>query len=219
MTSSDAVWKVWGNEFTLTPRRVDTRAFAVPPAFQNIFSLSVEDWDGCPNKRDQILEALADTPNVVAVTGDIHAFFAGVPSVSTNIDRGIVEFVGAGIASTPYERLLLRTAVADPALLAAGATALALLVQDLLSVPGANPTLGFANIKQNGFATVTVSADSFDVTYFQTDRQNVSVDVPEEEVAGVFTQERFQVLEGERALYREIDGNYARWNTETSTWG
>ena len=218
MTSSDAVWKVWGNEFTLTPRRVDTREFAVPPAFQNIFSLSVEDWDGCPNKRDELLDALADTENVVAVTGDIHAFFAGLPSVSTNIDRGIVEFVGAGIASTPYERLLLRTAAADPALRAAGATALALLVQELLAEPGVNPTLGFANIKQNGFATVTVSAETMDVTYFQTDRQNVSVDVPEDEVAELFTQERFQVRAGERALYREIDGNLARWNPETSSW-
>ncbi len=219
MTTSDAVWKVWGNEFTLTPRRVDTQEFAVPPAFQNIFSLSVEDWDGCPNKRDELLDALADTDNVVAVTGDIHAFFAGVPSVSTDLDRGIVEFVGAGIASTPYERLLLRTAASDPALLAAGATALALLVQDLLAEPGVNPTLGFSNIKQNGFATVAVSAESLDVTYFQTDRQNVSIDVPEDEVAGVFTEERFQVLAGERALYREIDGNFVRWNPETSSWG
>ena len=218
MSGSDAVWKVWGNEFTLTPRNVDATAFAVPPTFQQVFTLSVEDWDGCPNKRDELLDALADIDNVVAVTGDIHAFFAGTPAVTGDTSRNIVEFVGAGISSSPYERLLLRTAASDPELLEAGATALALLVQDLVLEPGVNPTLAYANIKGNGFSTVAISAEELNVSYFETNRANVAVELPEEELAGAFEQKRFRVLAGDKSLYHEIDGDYLRWDADTNSW-
>jgi alkaline phosphatase D len=220
MSTSDAVWKVWGNEFTLTPRRVDTSEFALPAAFQQVFLLSVEDWDGCPNKRDELLDQLSGIDNVVAVTGDIHAFFAGTPSVTGDTSRNIVEFVGAGISSTPYERLLLRTASADPVLRAAGAPALALLVQELVLEPGVNPTLAYANIKGNGFATVEVSADALDVSYFETDRANVSAEFLDsgDELAAAFETKRFRVLTGDKSLYHEQEGTYLRWDPETSSW-
>ena len=218
MSTSDAVWKVWGNEFTLTPRNVDVTAFAVPPSFQQVFTLSVEDWDGCPNKRDELLSELADIDNVVAITGDIHAFFAGTPSVNGDTSRNIVEFVGAGISSAPYERLLLQTAASDPELLAAGATALALLVQDLVLEPGVNPTLAYANIKGNGFATVEIGAEELNVTYFETPRANVAAEIPEADLVGAFEEKHFRVLAGDKSLYHELEGTFRRWDPETSSW-
>lgn len=218
MQTSDAVWKVWGNEFTLTRRTVDATAFAVPPEFQQIFSLSVEDWDGCPNKRDELLDSLADVDNVVAITGDIHAFFAGAPRMSSDRTRGVVEFVTAGISSEPYERLLLRTATADPTLLEAGAPALALLVEDMLVEPGVNPSLAYAAIKGNGFATATVSADRFDVSFFQTARENVRNPLTDEEAREAFSEQRFRVDAGDATLQMERDGEFVRWNPEDGTW-
>lgn len=219
MRESDATWKVWGNQFTLTRRTVDATAFAVPPKFQQVYSLSVEDWDGCPNKRDELVDALADVDNVVVVTGDIHAFFAGNPSVRADSGRRVVEFVTAGISSEPYERMLLRTASADPTLVAAGAPALALLVEDLLVEPGVNPSLGYASIKGNGFATATVSSEQFDVTFFQTARENVRSPVTDAEAAEAFSEQRFQVLPGQPTFYMEREGSFVPWNPDDGTWG
>jgi alkaline phosphatase D len=217
---SDAVWKVWGSEFSVVNRTIDTRGFSVPDAFRKEFLLSVEDWDGAPNKRDELLARLADVGNVVVLSGDIHAFFASTPWVTDDPDARIVEFVGGALSSNSYETLLVRTAAADPALRDAGATALALLVEDLLlgDDPGSNPQLAHARIDDNGFAVVEVGADTFDVTFHAIESKKNNASIPDAELDAAFAATRFRVQEGAADLYRDDNGTWRRWDPGTFGW-
>ena len=220
LQNTNAVWKVWGSEYTLSQRHVDTRTFAVPPDFQQIFKLSAEDWDGCPNKRDALIDAFSDVDNVVAIAGDIHAFFAGTPWVRGDRSKRIVEFVGGALSSGSYQTLLLRTAQADPGLRDANAPLLALLVEDLLigDDPATNAALGYANMSHNGFSIAEVNAANFDVTYYTTPEANIREEMSDAALDEAFEVHRFRVNEGEKELYREIDGQFRRWDPDTFGW-
>ena len=221
MANSDATWKVWGNEFCLVPRVVDITDFsALPDAFKQRFLLSVEDWDGAPNKRDELLGALSDVGNVVAITGDIHAFFAGTPWVRGDRDRRIVEFVTGAVSSGSYERLLVKTAASDPTLRDAGASALALLVEDLLlDVDKAtNPHLAYADISRQGLAIVDVDAASLTTTFYAIDEREVRAPVADADVLAKFAETRFQTRAGASDLYREFDGQWRRWDDVLLDW-
>lgn len=221
MRGSDATWKVWGNEFCLVSRVVDVTDFsALPPEFKQQFLLSVEDWDGAPNKKDELLNALSDIGNVVAVTGDIHAFFAGTPWARGDRSKRIVEFVTGAISSGSYERLLIQTASADPTLREAGASALALLVEDLLldTDKATNPHLAHADISRQGFAIVDVDGDALTTTFYAIDESEVRSPIAEDRVFEAFEETRFQVRDGAPTLYREFDGQWRRWDDETLAW-
>ena len=221
MRASDATWKVWGNEFCLIPRVVDVTDFpTLPPSFKQQFLLSVEDWDGAPNKRDQLLEALSYVGNVVAVTGDIHAFFAGTPRSRNDADKRIVEFVTGAVSSGSYERLLIRTAASDPGLREAGAAALALLVEDLLTDPAkaTNPHLAFADISRQGMATVEVDAATLRTTFYAIAEEEVRNPIAEDRVMSALETTRFEVRAGSPELYREFDGTWRRWDDTAIDW-
>jgi alkaline phosphatase D len=75
MKGSDATWKLWGNEVTLMRLRI-----------QQLGATDVSDrvvggdsWDGYPTERAELMTFLRDQAiqNVVVLSGDIHAAFAG----------------------------------------------------------------------------------------------------------------------------------------------
>jgi alkaline phosphatase D len=75
MKGSDATWKLWGNEvplMRLTLQRVPGQPF------ERV--LTGDAWDGYPTERNELMTYLRTEgiKNVVALTGDIHATFAGV---------------------------------------------------------------------------------------------------------------------------------------------
>jgi len=222
MQNSSATWKVWGNEFCLTPLTVDISGLA--DMFGDLaqkFSLSAEDWSGMPNRRDAIITALANVDNVIAITGDIHAFFAGTPTVTGDPTQKIIELVTAGISSTPYRTLLAQTAASDPVLAAAGADSLALVVEGfLLSKSDAtNPHLGFAKTNDNGFAIVELSANTFDTTFYAIPGGRGTEDLTQDATLNdAFTIYRFRVNAGERELYQNIEGEWRRWDMNTLEW-
>jgi alkaline phosphatase D len=186
LQNSEATWKVWGNEFCLIPLAVDLSIIStLPPAFAQQFLLSAEDWGGLPNRRDDILDALSNINNVVAITGDIHAFFAGTPHKRDDPSKRVVELVTAGISSTSYRQLLVRTASSDPVLAAAGATALAAGIESfLLSRDSAiNPHLAYADTNVHGFAIVSVSADFLEADFYKIPAANALTDLTEDKDA------------------------------------
>ncbi len=217
MRESTATWRVWGSEFVVQRRVVDVTSFAVPPDFQQQFILSIEDWDGTPNRRDALLNELGALDNVIAVSGDLHAFMAGTPWPGDDSSRKIVEFLGSSISSNTYERMLVRTATADPALAEAGAPALALMVDGLLVAedPRINPHLAYSNIGENGFAIADVSAEEFAMTFYGTDQRTASDDLPDDEIDAAFAETRFRVPTGTSDLHMEIDGVWNRWDPES----
>ncbi len=101
MKGSDATWKLWGNEVPLM--RFFIKQDPVPLLFWDRV-MDADAWDGYPTERAELMTFLKDegVKNVVAITGDIHAAFAGV--VMDDYDAATptpvaVELIAAGISS------------------------------------------------------------------------------------------------------------------------
>ena len=136
MKGSDATWKLWGNEVTLMRMRI-TSLGATSPLPADLV-ISADAWDGYNAERTELMTFLKANAiqNVVVLTGDIHASFAGqvldtfdpgtpgAPATSTPV---AVEFVGPGISSNSLFSFFYAATTAVPqlnALIAANATAI-----------------------------------------------------------------------------------------------
>lgn len=102
MQGSDATWKLWGNEVPMMRMLVKNVGNAI--GFDRI--LDGDAWDGYGVERAELLTFLrtAAVKNVVVLTGDIHAHFAGV--LKDNFDAPAnaqttvaTELITAGISS------------------------------------------------------------------------------------------------------------------------
>ena len=225
LKASTRTWKVWGNEYTLQRRVADLSPVeSLPAAFRAEFLLSAEDWDGVPNRRDALLQAIAKVPNTVVFSGDIHAFFAGTPTSETNPAAKVVEFVSGAISSGTYQTLLLNQANSDPGLVAAGAGGLAYLASNLLlgkqfpvAVPP-NPHLGYAVVDQHGFTKVEADAKTLRVTYFQTAESTADAPLPADKLKAAFQAVEFQVKAGESELYQKQGDVFKKWDGVKGAW-
>ena len=56
----------------------------VPAQFARAFYFDVDQWDGFPNKRAELLGKLAGVQNLIALSGDIHGTFAGNESATSS---------------------------------------------------------------------------------------------------------------------------------------
>ena len=102
MKGSDATWKLWGNEVTMMRMRIGKLA----AADLSDRVVSGDAWDGYPTERNELLSFLKDEKiqNVVVLSGDIHASFAG--TLADNFDAApadrvtvACELVAPGISS------------------------------------------------------------------------------------------------------------------------
>jgi len=101
MSGSDATWKLWGNEVPMM--RMLVRNIGGALGFDRV--LNGDAWDGYPSERVELLSFLrtSNIKNVVVLTGDIHAHFAGV--LLDNYDAGLAavpvatELITAGVSS------------------------------------------------------------------------------------------------------------------------
>jgi alkaline phosphatase D len=221
MQGSAHTWKIWGNEFCLTSLDIDLSGVALPAPFNQAFSMSAEDWNGAPHNRAELIDALAGVDNVVAITGDIHSFFAGTPFAEGGASTGsrLVEFVTGAISSTPYRSILVSQVQADPALASVpGIEAFAMGIRDLLQ-GGPNPCMGFCDPGQHGFAVVTASAAELLVDFHMLAESHVTHSrYADPGLAGDFAVERFRVAAGSRDLYRWMNDQWRRWDPPTQQW-
>lgn len=100
MKGSDATWKLWGNEVTLM--RLLIQKLGATDVSDRV--LTGDSWDGYPSERNELMTYLRDQAikNVVVLSGDIHASFAG--TLMDNFDAPTptpvaCELVGPGISS------------------------------------------------------------------------------------------------------------------------
>ena len=94
LVGAPTTWKVWATELMVMATRL---APGVPA--------QVDAWDGYGYERKQILDHILDNnvQNVVAITGDIHTFFAGTAYTTGDQATGraaMPEFVGGSATST-----------------------------------------------------------------------------------------------------------------------
>lgn len=106
MKASPAIWKLWGNEVSLLKMCVNGKALAAAPAsFQTEIILNADQWDGFNAERKALMQFLSSNQikNVVAITGDIHAFYAG--QVYDDYATGkpvMIDLVTAGVSSDSF---------------------------------------------------------------------------------------------------------------------
>ncbi|MDQ3340223.1 MAG: alkaline phosphatase D family protein [Myxococcota bacterium] len=100
MMASTATWKLWGNEVPLMRMFIEGDTTGL--GFDRI--LDGDAWDGYPTERAELMTFLRtqNIKNVVALTGDIHAHFAGEivddPDVAVPVPV-MTELISAGISS------------------------------------------------------------------------------------------------------------------------
>jgi alkaline phosphatase D len=164
LAASTAAWKVWGNEVTLNRMWLDLGG-ALPPPLDQLYVVNADSWDGFPSHRAELLGWLRSQGirNVVAITGDLHGFLAGVlydnadPATGASVG---VDFVSAGISSASFYQYVRARAGGSPL---AGLLGLASLFDQLLRRN--NPALAYADLDAQGYAVATVTPGAFSVVY------------------------------------------------------
>lgn len=164
LRNSGATWKIWGNEVTLNRMWLDMRTMA-PPPYNNLYIVNADAWDGYPAHRAELMGYLKaeNITNVVAITGDLHAFQCGVvrdnpdPSIGTPV---AVDFVAAGISSSSFYSYVKA---------GAGATPLAPLVATPQTFDQVlrmnNPDFAYVDHHAQGYAVATVTPGAFTVVF------------------------------------------------------
>ncbi|HVR19838.1 MAG TPA: alkaline phosphatase D family protein, partial [Polyangiaceae bacterium] len=220
LLASTRTWKVWGNEYALMPRVVDLRAVTLAPEeLRARILVNVDDWDGLPNERDALLRELYPVENLVVVSGDLHAFFAGTPHPTGDPSARVVEFVAGSVSSTPWLTSIERVAANEPELPPEAVT-LARAVEVLLVDPDArpNPHIGWLDVRSNGYALVSAGGETLDVSVVTLHDSFLA----ERELSGSleshFVTIEFRVRSGTRDLEQLRDGVFRRWDLETMRW-
>jgi alkaline phosphatase D len=163
MKGSDATWKLWGNEVTLMRLRI-TSLGATSPLPADLV-VSADAWDGYIAERTELMTFLRanNIQNVVVLSGDIHAAFAGQvldtydpatlgsPAIATPV---AVEFVGPGVASNSLFSAFYAATVSNAQLNA-------LIAADSTSVGGSKFTENFNLLLLHG----TLAAGAYAQTH------------------------------------------------------
>jgi len=164
LKASTATWKIWGNEVTLNRMWMDMRALA-PAPYNQLYIVTADGWDGYPAHRAELMSYLKtqNIKNVVAITGDLHAFQCGVirdnpdPAVGTPV---AVDFVSAGISSSSFYSYLKAGAGGTP-------------LQPLVATPQVfdqilrinNPDFAYVDHNAQGYAVATVTPSELTVLF------------------------------------------------------
>jgi alkaline phosphatase D len=177
MSAPGTTWKVWGNEVMLNRLWVDLTQ-AAPPPYNAVYVVNCDAWDGYPTHKAELMGYLKanNVRNVVAITGDLHAFQCGVVRNPPNPATGtpvLVDFVTAGISSSSFYSYLKAGAAGTP---------LAPLVANPPTfeavVGGNNPDLLYHDHDAQGYATATVTAAQMVVTFTKVRPLNADGSAP-----------------------------------------
>lgn len=99
MMGSDATWKLWGNQVPFMRFKINDNGRVLIDRI-----MSADAWDGFPSEQRELATFLRTNTirNVVILTGDIHAHFAGVVMddfAATTPNPVAVELITAGVSS------------------------------------------------------------------------------------------------------------------------
>lgn len=222
LASSTRRWKVWANEYTLMRRAIDlTPVELAPRQYRQRLLLSADDWDGAPNERNALLGELASVENVVVLTGDLHAFFAGTPYADGDPDTRVVELVAGSVTSTTLLTGVKAVLAEDPSLpaeVSAIAQLLPQLLQDSDTQP--NPHLGWLELEKNGYAVASAGREAFALTAYALDDELVALPAAalSQPLEALFEAVQFRVTDGSRELERLEDGAWLRWDRASASW-
>ncbi|SAK70075.1 Alkaline phosphatase D precursor [Caballeronia fortuita] len=160
LKASTSIWKVWGNEVMMNRMWLDLSSLA--PAPDNVvFVLDCDAWDGYPTHKADLLSFVKaqGIANLVAITGDLHAFQAGIVRDVPDPAKGtpvMIDLMSAGISSQPFFE--------DVKTYAAGMPLASLISSSALFdsfIRQNNPDMLYADHDGIGYATATVTPTQF----------------------------------------------------------
>lgn len=224
IAASKSTWKIWGSSFVVGPVQIDlTMTGGVPDLFLHRFYMDLDGWDGFRDKRDELLGKLTATANVVAISGDLHTFMAGVPYAGKDATKNIVEFTCAGVSSSPYRALLLSQIKNDPVLSSVpAAVLLASNIDSLLQDKPTkiNPHLAHSSSNSHGFCVAEVDANEMVVTMHASPAAEVTKNYTGkvDDFVKVITKTVFKTTAGKKDLQKQIDGAWKRWDAAMQDW-
>jgi alkaline phosphatase D len=170
VAQSTATWKIWANEVMLC------QYLFGPPLAPEIIFFDLDQWDGYPDERAEILSAIqaAKVKNFVVLSGDAHLYLASYLKTNFNDPNeepmGVELMVGAissgnyldaGVDSPAPSSVPAAAKKAANALTAAG------LPQDSLEpvILEYNPHMVFWNGSTWGYAILTITPDQMVCVY------------------------------------------------------
>jgi alkaline phosphatase D len=152
MKGSDATWKLWGNEVPLMRMRIKN----VPALALDVDDrcVSGDAWDGYLAERKELMGYLKSEgiKNVVVLSGDIHASFAGVLlddfDAAVTADHAVgCELIAAGVSSNSlFSFFEAATRLPPPP---ATPTAQQVGLRSLITVDASAPAVGGAKFTEN----------------------------------------------------------------------
>ncbi|SEI22020.1 alkaline phosphatase D family protein [Paraburkholderia hospita] len=177
LKASRATWKVWGNEVMLN--RLWAQLRQTNPKADEVVVIDCDSWDGYPAHKHELLAFLKQESirNVIAITGDLHAFQCGIvrdvaaPAAGTPV---VVDFVCAGISSTSLYTYV-RAAWHKTPLAPLVATPVAF--DSFIRVN--NPDLRYVDHDAQGYASATVTSERFSVVFNKVKRLNSDGSTPD----------------------------------------
>ena len=134
----------------------------LPPEIRTSFYASSDQWDGFPNRRDELFSALAAKENSFILSGDIHASFVGVR-------KNVPDFTTPAVSSTTFKKFTQAAVTAFGALLSGEQKQRIedLLVTDLEdTMMRSNPDIKYVDTEKNGNVVFTVLTDKIIAEYF-----------------------------------------------------
>jgi alkaline phosphatase D len=150
--------------------------------FQSFFDVpylfSVDQWDGFPDKRAELLDAMREVENVVLIAGDIHSTYV------TDHGQGggshpVYELVGAGISSEPFKGFVRGRAdqvVPNASKIESVAALIDHLEEFLIA---AAPQIAHASNDSHGFVVVECSATALRATIHAVEDGHVNAPAPD----------------------------------------
>jgi alkaline phosphatase D len=196
LTTSTATWKLVASSVQFATAGIDLRGVAsVPAAFRQRFYITADDWDGFPNKRDELLAFFAGIPGTVVLSGDNHVAFVTEHTAGANT---LAEFAGPAISSNPLQIEAQQLVASDPNLSAIpGVETLVASLPDLIrGAAGGAQRLG--SINTNGFMLVEARANALFVDVFLLPGNLAATKLYDrpDDVRARFLQIRFTVKDG-----------------------
>jgi len=186
-------WKVVVSSVSPTSMVWDLRGKAdVPAEVRNRFYFSVDQWDGFPDKRRELMTALRERTSgrTLFVSGDIHAAFASV-------EHGVPALTAPAISSTAIQE------EAEEAATAAGfppgsAVFRYIVTEQEATFREGNPGIAFVDSDSHGFTVVEVGPEEVRAAYHLVPLDAVRVDFSDEDeaLAARFSRRDFRVRPG-----------------------
>ncbi|KFE67579.1 alkaline phosphatase D family protein [Hyalangium minutum] len=187
-------WKVVVSSVSFTSLVWDLRQKADIPdsTLRQRFYFNVDQWDGFPTKRKELLSTLkAKNVNALVLSGDIHASYASV-------EEGIPMLTGPAISSGTVQELA-GNAVLGAGYYSGSAIYKYVVAQLDATLKAGNDKLVFSNSTQHGFLMVEVQADQAVATYHLIPSSEIDKDYSQrtpDELQRKFTTQSLRVQNG-----------------------